>query len=205
MRNYKAITLSFFAIASLLFLNSCSEEKTHPITWHHWIDNAKTKLLCFYQDGRFRDLYDYSHTYKHQYEIGEKLIKFKNITLDKDDTSSAEVLYLQDGKLVIKYKDKRVDSLSAAKSSDLMVGNWAPFGVNEEEHYFTMGKESYDCIWSPQKKEKRYFRYKIIDDKTAEFDYYLEHRKEKVKYEVSKDGLALMLSGRDFTVTLKRI
>lgn len=205
MRTNKAISLAILAISSLLLLNSCSEEKTHPITWNQWIDKAKTKLLCFYQDGRFRDLYDYSHTYKHQYEIGEKLIKFKNITLDKNDTSSAEVLYLEGSKLILKYSDNRKDTLVAAKARDLMVGNWAPFGVNEEEHYFTLGKESYDCTWSPKKKETRYFRYTIIDDKTAEFDYYLENRKDKVKYEVSKDGLALMLSGRDFVVTLKRI
>ncbi len=204
-RYYKVFQNIIVIVAIGLLVISCGDKSTHPITWHFWIDNAGTKILKFTPDGKFFDLYDYANTYNNKYEIGEKILNLKYFTQEEHDSADATILYLEGGKLVIKYKDNRIDSLKQANDKALMVGNWGPFNAAGEQDYFTIGKETYDCTWKNSNGDVKYFRYKIISDTKVVFDYYLENRQDTIEYSISKDGLALMFQNKSFSATLKRM
>lgn len=195
------IIISFF----IIILNSCSNEENHKITWHIWINSNQTKLLKFTPDGKFYDLYNFSNTQFNKYEVGEKNLNIKNYTFEPKDSIQAEILYLDEEKLVIKYKDNSIDSLKKASDKDYIIGSWAPIDMTVPQDTFILGFESYDCTFkSADSSKKRYFRYKLINDTKAVFDFYMENRKDSVTYSISKDGLMLMLNYGDYITTLKR-
>lgn len=192
------------AIIMVLLAVSCDKKQNHKITWHYWTDAANTRALAFTPDGRYYDLYDYSNTWNNRYDIGEKIINLKNFTHSTKDSADAEILYLQDGKLVLKYKDNRIDSLHSALDKDLIMGNWYPFGNDVPADTFILGKATYDCMLKDNNGTHRPFRYYIISTDKALFDYYMENRKDTVSYTLSKDKLMLMLQAKNITTTLKR-
>ncbi len=199
---FKLFLAFLFAIS---MLQSCKDDSSHPITWEFWTDAAKTKILKFNSSGSVYDLYDYSNTQADRFEIGEALLTMNTRRGDFQETIKAEVLSAKNGVLIIKYSDKRIDTLTRAKVQDCIIGNWIPTQQETNLDSFEINTVTRDCIRRDTSKLLKRFRYNILTDSTVVFDYFEMNRKDTLKYFISSDRLLLMLKKKDYIVSLRRI
>lgn len=201
-KNYYIFVLLFFGA---FILQSCNDDTAHPITFEFWTDAAKTKVIKFNSSGSVYDLYDFSHTNADRFEIGEKLLTITTKRGEFQETIKAEVLSAKDGILIIKYSDKRIDTLTRAKVQDCIIGNWVPTQQETNLDSFEINSFTRDCIRRDTSNLLKRFRYNILTDSTVVFDYFEMNHKDTLKYFISSDRLLLMLKKKDYIVSLRRI
>ncbi len=200
---YHYILVLFLFVA--IIVQSCKKDSDHPITFEFWTDAAKSRIIKFNPSGSVYDLYDYSNTQADRYEIGEKLLTINTKRGEFQETIKAEVLSAKDGMLIIKYSDKRIDTLTRAKIQDCIIGNWIPTQQETNLDSFEINKITRDCIKRDTSNSLKRFRYTILTDSTVVFDYFEMYHKDTLKYFISSDRLLLMLKKKDYIVSLRRI
>ncbi len=195
---------ALLGLAIIAILNSCKKDDTNPITWSFWKDAGNTKIYRFVPNGQFFDLYDYANTQNDTYEVGEKYFTIYKKTSQYKVTIKGEVLLVKDGKLILKYSNGIIDSLSAAKARDCFVGNWIPTQQETNLDSFEINLGSRDCIKRDTSRRKVYFRYNFVNDSLVVFDYFQKNKKDTMEYIVSQDRLLLMLKMKNYVVSLRR-
>lgn len=192
------------AIFIMFGLSSCRKDETNPITWNYWTDDMNTKLLHFNTHGRVYDLFDFTHTWKDHYFVGEKKFSIYHRTTDFQDTLKGEILFVDETRLVLKYENGQIDSLHRADRSERIIGNWVPNLSEVNLDSFEIRRNGFDCIKRDTSGHPQYFRYKLLNDTVLVFDYFEEKRKDTLSYQISDDNVLLMLMKGEYGVSLKR-
>lgn len=204
--NIKRLLAGVLCCLMLATMQSCKkDEPHHPITWKEWTDATGTKLLRFSHNGRYRDLYDYMHTRKDTYVLGEKTITIYHLFNGHRDTTKAEIVKVDDKNLVLKYRNGFVDKLVAATKLQLIVGKWAPDFNEAVADTFEICKPEYDSKLHDFRGEVKAFHYSVVNDSTLLFDFFNDGTKENVKYFISEDRTMLMLNYLGQRISFVRI
>lgn len=203
--NIKSFVILITAGIMLFGFEACKRnEPHHPITQCEWIDATGTKLLRFSINGRYRDLYDYMHTRKDRYEVGEKMITVYHEFNDERDTSKMEIVKCDLKNLVLKHDNGSMDYLHPATKLQLLIGRWIPNFDESIADTFDIFKPEYDSKLYNFRGETRPFHYSVVNDTTLNLNFFNEGITEKVNYFISEDRTMLLLKYKNIRVSLVR-
>lgn len=201
--NYKnALLLLFISV----FLLSCREDDSHPITWHYWSNATKTQLLKFKSDGSWLDLYNMEKTKKNTFDADEEgLIMYRKTTYPPD-TAVGHILLVNSDLLVIKFDSRKtIDTFKAAGRNEKIIGTWVPaIEKNTSDTFHFTDKEYFDSYKVSEENKSTLFRFNFINDSILELNYFETGNAVKYKYLLSQDARLLHLETEQNKYSLKR-